>query len=182
MDFKDKAGYLLVPGDLIVYGHALGRCAGLQYGKVIGITEGLCGDYQGTLIPKLRIIGVHDGPPPELLERESLLEFSERILKITESQVPANVLVLLSGYALKEATGPKVPAPVVCKTKCQKCWKTLSYKKKTRRPEFCPECQAEIAQRLDEPEKAKLPVKTFLSFFHGVMQETTKVMEQHHDK
>ena len=35
--FKDKCGKVLTSGDFIVYGHALGRCAGLRYGKVIDV-------------------------------------------------------------------------------------------------------------------------------------------------
>jgi hypothetical protein len=34
---RDKSGRELEPGDFIVYGHALGRCAGLRYGVVLEV-------------------------------------------------------------------------------------------------------------------------------------------------
>ena len=105
-EFKDKAGRNLCPGDLIVYGHSLGRCAGLQYGKVLAITEGLCGDFLGTRVPKIRIIGVAADygyeQAPELLSKESLLEFSDRVIRITEDQIPLTILNLLKGYTSKK--------------------------------------------------------------------------------
>lgn len=103
--FKDKAGTVLVPSDLIVYGHALGRSAGLRYGKVLAIVEGCCYDLHGTKSPKIKIqvIGVCDDwdDPPSLLLKESVLEFSKRVLRVTKDQIPSNILSLLEGYTPK---------------------------------------------------------------------------------
>lgn len=35
--YDDKAGHTVKVGDFIVYGHALGRCAALKFGKVLKI-------------------------------------------------------------------------------------------------------------------------------------------------
>lgn len=111
--FPDKTGRALKAGDFVVYGHALGRCAGLQYGRVLAITEGKFG-YDDKLYPKLRIQGVemddnnafhHPERTKERRERfkdplasllkPSVLTFPSRVLRVTRDQVPAEVLELL---------------------------------------------------------------------------------------
>ncbi len=96
---KDKSGREIAVGDFIVYGHALGTCAGLQYGKVLGFGERL--EYgrreDRPKLPTCKVRGVdtdytYDGPR---LMKPSTLQFSERILVVTRDQVPANVLELL---------------------------------------------------------------------------------------
>ena len=86
-------------GDYIVYGHALGRCAGLRYGLVLDIIMGKSTDYADkNPIPKLRVIGVDDDwahHPVSLLSKPSVLQFSKRILKITSDQLPYEVRHLL---------------------------------------------------------------------------------------
>jgi hypothetical protein len=83
---KDKAGIELHPGDLIVYGHALGRCAGLQYGVVLKATpdgimvRGVDADWS-----QLR---------PRLLKK-AWLKFSERVLRVTPEQVHHTIGSLL---------------------------------------------------------------------------------------
>lgn len=37
--FVDKAGQVVRVGDFILYGHALGRCAGLKWGRVLKIEQ-----------------------------------------------------------------------------------------------------------------------------------------------
>lgn len=103
MEFKDKAGHLLQPGDLIIYGHALGRCAGLQYGKVVAIQraknrygwdDNVAEEH---LKVKIKVQGVDTdwkSQEPKLLRR-SVLEFNERVLRITRDQVSKEVLSLL---------------------------------------------------------------------------------------
>ena len=118
----DKSGREILPGDLVVYGHALGRCAGLQYAKVLKIhpyKETWRGDGQ----EKIRVQGVNVNDndlgvtlsakqlehqkyllehypagkwrgAPSLI-KPSTLSFSSRILKITRDQVPPDVLALL---------------------------------------------------------------------------------------
>lgn len=77
MVFTDKAGVKVVPGDFIIYGHALGRCAGLRYGKVLALVPHPksyfgCEQKAGDRECRLRIIGVNDDwshHPPQLLSK-----------------------------------------------------------------------------------------------------------------
>jgi hypothetical protein len=91
MTFNDKAGREVKVGDLIVYGHALGRCAGLQYARVVEIRL-VAG------IPKIQVQGVswdwNDMYDPRLL-KASVLQFPDRVLVVTEEQVHPRVLALL---------------------------------------------------------------------------------------
>lgn len=106
MDFTDKAGKPVLSGDLIVYGHALGRCAGLRYGKVLALIPHPDKDRvynkTGDRDCKLRIIGVDDDwsshKPPELLSKASVVSFGARVLKLHPDQVPLKVLELLASY------------------------------------------------------------------------------------
>ena len=105
-EFPDKTGLPLQPGDLIVYGHALGRCAGLQYGRVIGIVP-----PTEEKPSRLKVQGIelddnrdHDHPGEERpwkgyekaqILKPSTLYFPSRVLRITAAQVPPKVLALL---------------------------------------------------------------------------------------
>lgn len=97
----DKAGNPLMPGDIIVYGHNLGRCAGLRYGKVIKITtkpDPHAYKDPSKTITKVTVHGVDDDwthRGPELLSKKSTLEFSKRMLKVDRHQVPKELLDLL---------------------------------------------------------------------------------------
>ena len=97
---KDKAGRTIKPGDIVIYGKALGRSAGMQYGKVISIFEAEDRNYYGDrgtkMKEKLRFIGIDDGWGfKKALQKPSTLEFSERILVVTRKQVNAGALKLL---------------------------------------------------------------------------------------
>jgi hypothetical protein len=97
-EFKDKVGNELQPGDLIIYGHALGRCAGLRYGKVLYAKESKSA-WSDKTKNNLRVQGVDDDwshMKPELA-KPGTLQFSTRILKVRRDQIPANVLALLDG-------------------------------------------------------------------------------------
>ena len=104
--FIDKSGREVKAGDVIVYGHALGRCAGLQYARVLALTENPNpGPYFGGEQPmKLRVIGVTTdfGQKPELLSKASTVMFGERVLRVERNQVPADHLKLLDAYVPKE--------------------------------------------------------------------------------
>lgn len=107
---KDKSGKDIKPGDIIVYGKALGRCAGMQYGKVLYIT--LSDNkyrYMGLRkVEKARFIGVDDGWDDEKsLQKPSTLEFSERILIVSRKQVNAQALKLLDGIKLSDYPKPE---------------------------------------------------------------------------
>lgn len=119
VEFRDKAGRTVKPGDLIVYGHALGRCASLQYGKVLAITSQRKTAYHWDSKTKehhsreydhakLKVKGVRfednwSGLPEgsgwrdnEVAElRAGVLEFSSRVLKVTRDQIPQLVLEAL---------------------------------------------------------------------------------------
>lgn len=90
---KDKCGSDLEVGDYIVYGHALGRCAGLRYGLVLESNDN-----------SIKIIGYNDDfyNIPRwngILSKPSTLRFPGRILKIYSSQVPEHIQVDLGEYA-----------------------------------------------------------------------------------
>lgn len=97
---KDKSGRELKAGDYIVYGHALGRCAGLRYGVVIDIKEAR-DSWTDKKKMHLRVRGVDDdwgGQKPELLSKDSTLQFGDRILRINPSQMPEKVLAILQKF------------------------------------------------------------------------------------
>lgn len=108
--FTDKSGWILKPGDFIIYGHALGRCAGLQYGKVMEIIEGKSPlGYNMPTWTKLKIRPVtyndnYDRIGPDyqwdtskvrVSTKASVLTFSSRVLKVERYQIPQPVLEAL---------------------------------------------------------------------------------------
>ena len=120
--FPDKAGYDLKPGDFIIYAHALGRCASLQYGVVLEVlpNKGNEFDYSDPPRPKLRVQGVELDDNWEWIEehraekcgitfkaprllKPSILSFPSRVLRIQKEQVSANVLAALALAKLKLA-------------------------------------------------------------------------------
>jgi hypothetical protein len=97
--FNDKAGRELRPGDLIVYGHALGRCAGLRYGRILAVQPGKSSPES----MRLRVQGVDDdtnwsGLGPRLCN-PGTLSFEGRVLRVEREQVPSAVLSLLDAKA-----------------------------------------------------------------------------------
>lgn len=101
--FTDKSGRDVKTGDIIVYGHALGRCAGLRYGKVLGFRPNEShASFEEACAVKLQVIGVNDDwshLESELLERVSYVQFPERVLILERTQVPDRVLRLLDNYS-----------------------------------------------------------------------------------
>lgn len=110
--FLDKAGREVFPGDYIVYGHALGRCAGLQYGRVLDVIPAVRDDkyakYTG-ICAKIRVRGVdaHDNwlgytkqdkgykaGKVELL-KPGVLCYPSRVLKVEPHQIPEAILGML---------------------------------------------------------------------------------------
>ncbi len=108
MEFKDKAGSVVQPGDIIVHGHALGRCAGLRYAKVLALVP----HPEDKLFPgslnkvgdrdcKIRIIAVNaewSHRPPEIADKPVVIGFGDRVMKLHQDQVPEKILGLLNGY------------------------------------------------------------------------------------
>lgn len=114
--FVDKTRRLVLPGDYIVYGHALGRCAGLQYGRVIAVLPPVRDPYGG-VCAKIRVQGVdaHDNwlgyskknkgykaGKVELL-RPGTLCYPSRVLKVEPHQIPEQVLALLEQVKIPDA-------------------------------------------------------------------------------
>lgn len=108
---KDKSGKDIKPGDIIVYGKALGRCAGMQYGKVLYITLSdnkyhYIGSGHPRKVEKVRFVGIDDGWKKSL-QKASTLEFSERILVVSRKQVNAQALKLLDSIKLSDYPKPE---------------------------------------------------------------------------
>ena len=99
MKILDKSGREIKINDLIIYGHALGRCAGLRYGKVLDLKE-VKDDYSDRINPRVIIIGADDDwGDAKLLSKKSTLLFPEsRVLVVEEYQVPEIILQLLKNY------------------------------------------------------------------------------------
>jgi hypothetical protein len=107
LEFFDKAGKQVLPGDIIVYGHGLGRCAGLRYGKILAVQLSKTSAYEydpktqtrGAHYPvRLRVQGVDDdatyrGP---VLCKPGTLSFESRVLKVRADQLPPAVAKLLA--------------------------------------------------------------------------------------
>lgn len=101
---KDKSGKDINPGDIIVYGKSLGRCAGMQYGKVLYITKKPDRWSPSTKREKIRFIGVDDGwlYDKARLQKPATLEFSDRMLLVGRGQVSAKALKLLDTIDITE--------------------------------------------------------------------------------
>lgn len=106
--FIDKAGWEVLPGDYIVYGHALGRCAGLQYGRVIAVLPPVKDPYMG-FCAKIRVRGVdaddnwlgYSNHATRKYRREleilkpGTLAYPSRVLKVEPHQIPEEIRMLL---------------------------------------------------------------------------------------
>jgi hypothetical protein len=93
---RDKRGQEIVPGDYIVYGHALGRCAGLRFGKVLKISE-VEPTWRGQSPWRIKVQGVDDdwaGSPPFLC-KPGTLQFPNRIVVLAASQLPFEIFQML---------------------------------------------------------------------------------------
>lgn len=98
----DKSGRILLLGDLIVYGHAIGRSAALRYGKILRVNAAKLDVYGRLASPTLTVWGVNDDGaewdpdlPPTLLSKSSTLSYPRRVQKIPDGCVPPAVLALL---------------------------------------------------------------------------------------
>lgn len=89
--FIDKAGRPVKPGDIIVYGHALGRCAALQYGKALALKTPTRKRWGASEV-SLSVQGVTSGGS---LLGKGTLQFGDRTLIVTRDQVPAQALETL---------------------------------------------------------------------------------------
>jgi hypothetical protein len=103
----DKTNREIHVGDFIVYGHALGRCAGLRIGKVLKIKEKE--SCWGDKILKgfsITVIGIDDDwadspymhSEPKLCSHVGHLLYPNRIIVVDRRNVPQNYLSLLDSY------------------------------------------------------------------------------------
>lgn len=100
-EFLDKSGHIILAGDLIVYGVAYGRSAGLSYGKVLEVAAPK-ENWRGKGKVKLRVQGVDKPWGAVQTKKPGTLEFSERVLKITRDYVPADILAHLDKIEVGE--------------------------------------------------------------------------------
>lgn len=97
----DKLGQSIAVGSYLVYGHAMGRSAGLRIGRVLAVKRnepvawGSEHDRAGAW--RIRVQGVDDDwthRAPELC-RPGTLQFPERTIVVQPEQVPAAIRALL---------------------------------------------------------------------------------------
>jgi len=98
---RDKCGQEIKAGCFVIYGHALGRCAALKFGKILKIT------LKGSRYPHrpdipehhFSVIGVDEdnwkNPITYSLSKKGTLQFSDRMVVIPKSMLPQEVKVLL---------------------------------------------------------------------------------------
>lgn len=99
--FLDRSGREVKVGDFIVYGHALGRSAGLQFGQVLSIAGGLVPpawrggpSYENW---KIRVQGIDDTAwRGAQLRRPGTLNYPSRII-LANDFIPENLKTLLLG-------------------------------------------------------------------------------------
>lgn len=90
MEVKDKFGTLIKPGCYIVYGHALGRCAGLRIGKVLSV-QSKKKSWSHESEYSITVQGVDDDwsfKGMRLTARRGTLLFGDRIIVLAPEQVP----------------------------------------------------------------------------------------------
>jgi hypothetical protein len=106
----DKLGEEIVAGCFIIYGHALGRCAGLRLGKVFK-AEKVNVEYRGEVY-RIAVRGMDDDwfsfneteeerqerrhfrEPVKLNAKVSTLQFPERMIVVPKSKIPKQFLDL----------------------------------------------------------------------------------------
>jgi hypothetical protein len=96
----DKLGKPISVHDYIVYGHALGRCAGLRVGRVLAVIES---KQQSAFDSgwKLTVIGVEDdwaSQEVKLCSRKGTLMFPNRTVVVDSTNLPKNYLKMLNSY------------------------------------------------------------------------------------
>ncbi len=108
MVVRDKVGQVITPGCYLAYGHALGRCAGLRIGKVLGLKSWEEARGERTRrVYRLQVQGVDDDwshRDPALTSRVGVLQYPERTLVLQPSQLPPVYWQLLATIPLLEAT------------------------------------------------------------------------------
>jgi hypothetical protein len=94
--FLDKAKKEITVGSYIVYGHNLGRCAGLKFGKVLKIKTYEPEDNYSSGVT-FTVVGVDDdwNFQEPFLSKKGNLMFADRILVLDFNQLPEYAQKLL---------------------------------------------------------------------------------------
>jgi hypothetical protein len=105
----DKSGNPIEVGTYIVYGHALGRCAGLRFGKVLGIKRKPKPSYREfhSLDSQwsITVIGYDDDSlmrRDKACDRAGTLGFPDRILVIPKEWLTEEIRSALDSFVLKK--------------------------------------------------------------------------------
>lgn len=100
---RDKLGQAIKEGDYIVYGHAMGRSAGLRVGKVLRLDFTNDPDRyryrRGDCNCRIWVWGVDDDSKysaPILCKHMGILEFPERVIVVPEPTVSEDYRKLLA--------------------------------------------------------------------------------------
>ncbi len=102
--FCDKLGQPILPGSIIAYGHALGRCAGIRIGKVTKVAQKE-DEYYKTLHCRITVRGVDDdweSRPPQLTTKKGTLMFPERIIVLDPTKIPDTHKELLNSVSVDQ--------------------------------------------------------------------------------
>lgn len=103
MNFKDLSGTKVNIGDFIIQSKSLGRSPGLSYSLVVGVYTKTCNYGLRDPYPKLKVIGMNSwGDAPQ--SKVTTLEFQDRVLKISQNQIPKNIKKQLIGKYKKLTT------------------------------------------------------------------------------
>jgi hypothetical protein len=98
----DKSGHPIEVGSYVVYGHALGRCAGLRFGKVLKISPRKARWFDDSdSAVTIQVIGVDDDwerEEPKLCSKPGNLMFPNRTIVLRGYDLPPTIKELLDGY------------------------------------------------------------------------------------
>lgn len=99
---KDKLGQEIKVGSYIVYGHLLGRCAGLRLGKILSINNRI-EEYTDRQYTNFTVIGVNDDwgwgeKEPTLCSKKGTLQFPNRMVVLAPEMLNEKVKKLLDEY------------------------------------------------------------------------------------
>lgn len=98
MEIQDKTGHPINVGDFLAYGHALGRSAGLRFGKVLDIKPRTA-RYNGDPGVAITVIGVDEGwRGPSLCSRVGTLQYPDRTIVLEPERMPAELKGLLDAF------------------------------------------------------------------------------------
>lgn len=106
----DKSGHPITVGSYIVYGHALGRCAGLRFGKVLGVKRKPKPSYRELLDSdsqwSVTVIGFNDDfswcNSYGINDKTGTLGFPDRILVIPPEWLTEEIRSALDSFVLKK--------------------------------------------------------------------------------